>query len=147
MPFNVILKCVTFVIFNNSVYMTFSNLLVLFFSNLLWLSLVLFIIQWFVVFGRVQQSEINRGCFFINGSYYWYCWKIISENCKTSIFFIYWFYIYFVRAFIPVDFIDFLSIMILSIWSCKKYFVILYYCSILVIFLNMPFVSARWFHK
>ena len=49
-------------------------------SNLL----VFFIIDWFVVFWCVcvQQSEINRGCFFINGSYCWCWWKIIGGNKK-----------------------------------------------------------------
>ena len=73
------------------------------FSNLF----VLLIIDWLVVFGpvRAQQSEINRECFFINGSYYWCCWKIILGNWKTLVFLIYRFYIYFIKVFIPVDFI------------------------------------------
>ena len=37
--------------------------------------------------------------------------------------------------------------MSLSIWSCKKSFVILWYFSILVISLNILFVSARCLHK
>ena len=120
------------------VYMTFSNLL------------VFFIIDWFVVFGRVrvQQSEINQGCFFINGSFCWCWWKIIWGNYKTSVFFIYQFYIYFAGVFIPVNFTyiffvynDFINMI------CKKSFVMLSYCSILVISLNILFVSAHCLHK
>ena len=113
-------------------------------------SLVFFIIDWFVVFGRVRvpQSEINRGCFFINGSYCWCWWKIIWRNWKTLTFFIYRFCIYFIRIFIAVDFvIIFSSIMSLSIWSCKESFVILWYCSSLVVSLNILFVLARCLHK
>ena len=74
--------------------------------------------------------------------------KSFEETGKLWSFFIYWFYIYFIRVFIAVDFIhNFLSIMSLSIWSCEKSFVILWYCSILVISLNMLFVSARCLHK
>ena len=63
------------------------------------------------------------------------------------IFFIYWFYSYFVRVLILVLFIIALFVMILLIWSCRKYFVILWHHSILVIALNKLFVSARCLHK
>ena len=63
------------------------------------------------------------------------------------IFFIYWFYSYFARVLILVLFIIALFVMILLIWSCRKYFVILWHHSILVIALNKLFVSARCLHK
>ena len=114
--------------FNYCIYMTFSNLL------------VFFIIDWFVVFGRVQQSEINQGCFFINRSYYWCLSKIIWENWKILVFFICRFYIYFTRVFCKT---------LLNLWRIfvKKSFVKLGYCSILVISLNILFASARCLHK
>ena len=42
---------------------------------------------------------------------------------------------------------SFLSIMSLLIWSCKKPFFILWYCPILIIFLNILFESARCLNK
>ena len=122
----------------------------------IWLSLICLSFSLFVVIFHymlvfiimvcgfcIQQSELNRGCCFINGSYCW-CWlKVIWGNWKALVFFIYWFYVYFIKFLIPLDFIySFSSVISFSIWSCKISLVILWYCLILVISLNMLFVLA-----
>ena len=56
-------------------------------------------------------------------------------------------YILYKSFILLILFIVFSAIMSLMIWPCKKFFVKLWYCLILVISLNMMFVSARWLHK
>ena len=68
------------------------------FSNLL----PFFIVDLFVVFWRVHQSEINRGCFLLMEVTIDAGGKTFG---KTLVFFIYRFGIYFIRIIISIDFI------------------------------------------
>ena len=117
--------------------MTFSNLL------------VFFIIDWFVAFWRVrvQQSEINWGCFSLMEVIVDAGGKSFGETRNFGLFHLPILYLLYIEFLSLLILLIIFSSMSLSIWSCKKSFAILWYYSILDISINILFVLACCLHK